>query len=139
MEEIRKRIEMMNIFHLRELNSLVVEKIGALSGERIKPAWPGVAKTEEFRRGDMIEFRSKSGELVRAIVTRLNDKSLSCHVVGDTKKKWRVGRTLVRLVGADKPVEKVEETCAPAPAPEAPNLTPKEPGCLPTAEHAGSW
>lgn len=83
----------------------------------------------KFMVGDMIEFYStKHYKNIRAIVERVNGKSLSCREVENRFSKLRVAPTLARLVGADKP----------ASAPVAPGV-PAIPSAMPTAAGAGTW
>lgn len=103
------------------------------AGEEIKSRF--VAPTApRFRNGDLIEFFSaKKHRMIRAYVTRVNAKTLSCHEEGSRELTWRVTPSLARLVGADKepPTLKVPPPGVPATAPGM--------AAVPTAAGAGGW
>lgn len=88
-------------------------------------------RTSGFKRGDLVEFYApKHGKHIKVVVNRINDKSLSCHEFDDPKRKWRVGPSLCRLVGADKVVD----------TPTLPaSMCGASAGAIPTAAHAGAW
>lgn len=50
----------------------------------------------QFRPGDLVQFRSKTGEIVNGVVTRINQKSITLH----TKEgvRWNVSPQLLKMV-----------------------------------------
>lgn len=50
----------------------------------------------QFRPGDLVQFRSKTGEIVNGVVTRINQKSITLH----TKEgvRWNVSPQLLKIV-----------------------------------------
>lgn len=131
----------MNIFQLRELSAAVSRRITEVAGSASIPAVSAPSVRTTFKHGDLIEFTAKSGRTVRAMINRLNDKSIGCQDVV-TKGKWRVGYGLARLVGADKP--------GALPPPAKLPIEPFKPmashetvspsiGAASTADHAGGW
>ena len=136
MLEIKSRVEAMNIFQLRELATHVNGRITALAGPASVPPLtgfrPGLPARLAFKHGDLIEFTAKGGLTIRAVVDRLNDKTIGCHETDSTRRKWRVSYGLARLVGADKPALP-SAPVAPAFVSHAPSL-----GAAPSAG-GGSW
>lgn len=95
-----------------------------------------------FKVGDLIEFHSRAGALIRARVNRVNGKTVSCQQVDAPFGKWRVSPSLAHLVGADKmgtPVTPSATDTADELADVMDALPPPMHSSVPTAEAAGHW
>lgn len=105
MVDIRARVGELNIFQLRELNTLVVGRINHISGGGSSIPTPGhtSASRGDFKRGDLVEFySSKKHRQVRLVVDRINTKTLGGRESDTPSLMWRVPLSMCRLVGADK-------------------------------------
>jgi hypothetical protein len=140
--DIHSFLATQNLDQLKAVNNTIVGMINKL--ERGEPSsWrPTFTRPPitGFKRGDLVEFRDKRGGVHRATITTVNTKTCSC-IDADTKGKWRVSPTFLRLVGADK----VEAPKAAFPGaftlPKAPVIpaAPVVSASVPTAVNAGAW
>ena len=135
----------MNIFQLRALSEAVNRRITVVAGaSSVPPMVPRVSARSAFKHGDMIEFDAKGRGLIRAVVKRLNDKTITCV---DVEKRvgyngnWRVSYGLARLVGADKAPGELPpmKLFAHVPVPPAPMVPKVSAGTSSAAPGAGGW
>jgi hypothetical protein len=140
--DIRSFLTTQPLEELKVINNLIVGMINTM--ERSSPsAWRPVTMRPPitgFKRGDLVEFRDKRGNLHRATITTINTKTCSC-IDSDTKGKWRVSPTFLRLVGADKPEAPKAAFPDAFTLPKAPVIpaAPVVSASMPTAVNAGAW